>query len=280
MVGCVVVAMGCIAGEIVADSYDYGLFAGDARLGTQSRDADGFVSMMRVAFTDDEAAAAEYYNKSAYVTVLRTTPPQVAQPEPVPFARPELRVRGDDLEATPSMSHAELNAALTQQLYSGVMSTYGKENAHHMSYTLKSPTFSNGYDCLSKGIICNGDSMDTTYPNSRVEVLRGELCVKLLNSSCPVARRPSLGTDDFYIVTGVNHNATGKSLYSSVVMYDFARLESVGQFDSSSKFSSYAVQQAQQRSTCKMNRLQLQPPTSTQSSLLEPVPKTTNFVSR
>ena len=36
---------------------------------------------------------------------------------------------------------------------------------------------------------------------------------------------------DFFIVTGVNHNTTG-SLYSSIAMYNVARLESLGSFTS------------------------------------------------
>ena len=37
---------------------------------------------------------------------------------------------------------------------------------------------------------------------------------------------------DFFIATGVNHNATGNGLYSSMCMYNAARLESIGQFTS------------------------------------------------
>jgi len=212
--------------------------SGDVRLGTTSKEADGFMNMMRIAFTDSATAAQDYY-KTAPVTVLRVTPPVAPSPALTPFPRPTLSKRGDDMEATPVMSFEELQSAVTQQLYAGVHAAYGVKYPHVESYTLTPPTFSDGYDCLGDGTICNGDSMDTTYPNSRVEILRGELCVKALNTTCPIARRPSLGKEDFYIVTGVNHNATDKSLYSSTVMYDFARLESVGQFDSSNGNSSY-----------------------------------------
>jgi len=212
--------------------------AGDIRLGTGSREADGFLSLLRVAFSDDHAAAQHYYDSVPF-TVLRVTPPVVAQPKAEPFPRPSLRQRGSELETTPKLSFDDLSQVLKQDLYAGIVEAVGKEFAHVESYKMTPPTFKNGYDCLEGGTVCNGDSMDTTYPNSRVEILRGELCAKLLNDTCPIARRPSLGEDDFYIVTGVNHNTTGKALYSSVVMYDFSRLESVGQFDSSSQNSSY-----------------------------------------
>ena len=96
------------------------------------------------------------------------------------------------------------------------------------------PTWDNGYDCMDDGVICNGDNIDTLYPNSRGSILKSEICTQLLGALCPIAHRTTLQTDgsDFFIITGINHNTTQSALYSNICMYNIDRLESVGSFSS------------------------------------------------
>merc|ERR1712141_998082 len=79
------------------------------------------------------------------------------------------------------------------------------------------------------------DCHDALYPQSAATgVAKSKMCTEVLGKACPIPRRATLQEDgsDFFIATGINHNATGAALYSSISMYNFARLESIGMFTS------------------------------------------------
>ena len=96
------------------------------------------------------------------------------------------------------------------------------------------PVFDNGYDCLDLGITCKGDIPDTTYPNNRKFVGKSNLCISKFGNRCPIANRATLQADgsDFFLVVGVNHNATGRALFSSISLNSAKKLEAIGGFDS------------------------------------------------
>merc|ERR1711874_671104 len=87
---------------------------------------------------------------------------------------------------------------------------------------------------MDLGMMCNADNQDALYPNSAIALSKSKICSAILGKLCPIPHRSSLEEDgtDFFIVTGVNHNATTSALYSNIAMYNYARLESVGSFTS------------------------------------------------
>ena len=73
---------------------------------------------------------------------------------------------------------------------------------------------------MDQGMKCYGDNQDALFTQ--------------LRNSVPVNHRTTLQEDgsDFFIITGVNHNATERALYSSITAYSQDRLESLGGFNS------------------------------------------------
>jgi len=197
------------------------------------REGDGILHLLRMAFTDPAQNDEYVLNPQDFYSVLRVTPP-VGTPGP-PFPPNIFKARVPDEEVVGStLSHAELQTALSDDLWKGVMSKLLPTHPFVHTISVDAPNFDDGYDCLKEGTICNGDNQDTLYPNSARSILTSGICNSTLGSKCPIARRTTLQADgsDFFLVTGVNHNATGSALYSSMCMYNYARLESIGAFTS------------------------------------------------
>merc|ERR1712168_608104 len=169
-----------------------------------------------------------------FFTILRVTP-RWGAPGPS-FSPNEFKPRISEPESTPDgLSYANLSLILNEDLRDAVMERYLNNFPFVEQFSLSAQNYENGYDCMDKGIECKGDNQDTLYPNSREEIARSNvICTGALGNYCPVAKRSTLQEDgsDFYIATGVNHNATKSALYSSIAMYNYARMESIGSFTS------------------------------------------------
>ena len=198
--------------------------------------SDGFSHLLRFVFGENQDEFNEYIkNPSEYVTILRVTPP-AGQSEGSPFTPPVFKERVSTPESVLSkgLTNQALKMGLNGELKRGILEKYVLQYPFVNSFTLNAPSFDNGYDCMDRGTKCNGDIQDTLYPNSLKAVTEGKICSKLLGELCPVINRMTLEEDgsDFFIATGVNHNATKSGLYSSIAMYNLARLESIGVFNS------------------------------------------------
>ena len=200
------------------------------------RSADSLSEFGRITFADNKTALREYVdNPSEYMTILRVTPPKdtVLGESFVPNVFSD-RVATLEQVLSEKISHQDLKNALENDLGDAIERKYKEDYPHVYKFGVEAPLFKDGYDCLDNHMFCNGDIQDTLYPNSGNAIVKSRICKKTLGDWCPVKRRASLQPDgsDFFLVIGVNHNATKSALYSSMCMYNTEKLTSIGQFTS------------------------------------------------
>ena len=207
-----------------------------AKLGLH-KDSDGFMHLTRTAFVENKEEFNDFiYNPEKFITILRITPKFVRLRDRKPFPPNIFKDRISELEAVPSkgLSHEKMTSILSNDMRFSIIERYQSSHPHVYQFPIIPPIYRNGYDCMEKGMQCNGDNQDTLYPNSRNSAPTNHYCMKTLGKDCPIVYRTTLQEDgsDFFIITGVNHNATERSLYSSISAYSQDRLESLGGFDS------------------------------------------------
>ncbi|MCK4733786.1 MAG: hypothetical protein KAT65_15130 [Methanophagales archaeon] len=151
-------------------------------------ECDPFVFLHRIAFFTDAQAGNAYMNSNPGV-VFRITPK--AQAERDPYKVQELRVRG-----TGNTSEFELMGALND-LRQALLERFGADNATEL---VTSVWLTEGYDAIQRGVDVLGVTRDTTYLNTTPFTLADD-------------------PNEFLIVYGVNHVATGKAIYSSFGVY-------------------------------------------------------------
>jgi hypothetical protein len=166
-----------------------------ASLGLGPGEGSIFYTAQRNAVAKDPAALEAYIKDPPY-RVFRVTPdvPLAPDPEPVPV----LRVRGT------GHTEMELYPAL-KRLRQAILEEYGgphKELDTHVWWLLdREIMLEKPYVGLQRGLFLMGGSRDTnylaTYPNFKLRT----------------------GEDEFVIVYGVNHQASGKATYSSLSLY-------------------------------------------------------------
>jgi hypothetical protein len=166
------------------------------RMGLDDEESDRFTMLVRVALFADRAAG-ERYLQAPPATVLRVTPPTPVSIDPFPV--PPQRPRGTNT------SEAWLRPAL-DELVAAV-------KAHYQSLEVKSRrTFTvdlSGRRCIDRGTLCLGDNSDTLYSTS----------IPTWLSNHP---------EDFLIVVGTHHQATGKAHYMNLGVYHTKRLMGIG----------------------------------------------------
>ena len=197
-------------------------------------ESDGFLHLLRTAFFENKTEQEDYIsNPSDYISVLRVTPPSGHHGPAYP--PPQFKARVSTLEVGQNgVSHEDLQSALDVDLKGAVMGRYFGTHPHVKEMEMLYPNYDNGYDCIDGGTICGGDNQDLQYTKSATSIAESMICMQLHGSMCPIANRTTLQEDgsDFFIVTGINHNATRSALYSSISMYNVDRLQSVGSFSS------------------------------------------------
>jgi hypothetical protein len=157
---------------------------------------DDFAMLFRVALFADPAAG-ERYMRTPPATILRVTPPTPTAIEPFP-AKP-LRPHGTHT------SESWLYPAL-DELIAAVKARYrGLEVKSRRTLWLELI----GRTCIERGLLCLGDNPDTLYGPSLPTWL-------------------SDNPEDFLIVVGVNHEATGKTRYTNLGVYHTKRLMGIG----------------------------------------------------
>ena len=214
----------------------FGLSKDRARLGLD-RDSDGFMHLTRTAFVENKEEFNDFiYNPDKFITILRITPKIVLPRNRQTFPAPVFKQRISDPESVPlkGLSHEKLTSILSNDMRFGIIEKYQNTHRYVYEFPIIPPIYRNGYDCMDQGMQCNGDNQDTLYPNSRNSAPVNHFCMERLEKDCPITYRTTLQEDgsDFFIITGVNHNATERSLYSSISAYSQDRLESLGGFDS------------------------------------------------
>lgn len=159
--------------------------------------ADKFLILLRLAFFQDRQAGAVFMAHPP-MRVFRLTPiePTVLDP----YDTPDLRVRG-----TGDTSEFDLLGAL-EELRQAILARHGSANATELTTSV---WLYEGFDAIQRGVDVIGENRDTVY-------LRSE--------DFTLANAP----DEFLIIYGVNHEATGKVIYSNFGVYGAGALNGVG----------------------------------------------------
>jgi len=173
--------------------------------------SDLFLIIIRPALYKDQQAGDDYLNDPP-AKVFRVTPKETAELDPYDY--PELRVRGtgttefdllDDLE--------ELRMAILDK-YSGL-------NATELPTSIAVPF---GSDAIQRGVDALGPDNDACYLWSSDQTVSSPTPpFPDLAQYYDFLRDPAItlgnDTDEFIIVYGVNHVATGKATYSNFALY-------------------------------------------------------------
>jgi len=135
-------------------------------------------------------------------------------------------------EAGDDASYDDLQLAL-QTLQARVIHTEEKRfNGTRRHLAVKSfETFVNdsGYECLERGVKCQGDCRDTIYAKATLLVRELECMPFPKMGPCNPSWNAVLSEEfgDSIFVIGVNHKKTNQALYSSVTGYDYPKLAAV-----------------------------------------------------
>jgi hypothetical protein len=147
---------------------------------------DTIVFGQRMALFTDEKAGQEYVN--AVTLALRVTPKSQAKLDP--FPAPELRVRGT------GKTEVDLQPAL-EELRKAILAKHSNLLADEL---VTSVWLSESYDAVQTETYVAGESRDTVY---------------LRSNTLTLGDNP----DEFVIVYGVNHAASGKATYANCNFY-------------------------------------------------------------
>jgi hypothetical protein len=170
--------------------------------------ADELTLKMRIGMVEGGPEALDAYVKNAgtAVTVLRVTPTTTAKENPFPVQ--PLRVRGTGQTEMDLMGKVG-------RLRAGIIAA---NPGMHATDILSMPVGYEGYDYIQRRAAPGADSRDNLFLAAGY--------IPQFGSNQPVTLAP----DEFLVVYGVNHVATGKASYASVNVYasEFAKL-SIGQ---------------------------------------------------
>lgn len=159
--------------------------------------ASKFLILLRLAFFKDRQAGQAFMSHPP-MRVFRLTPTEATVLDP--YDTPDLRVRG-----TGDTTEFDLLGAL-EELRQALLAKHGSANATELTTSV---WLYEGFDAIQRGVDVIGENRDTTY-------LRSE--------NFTLADDP----DDFLIVYGINHEATGKVIYSNFGVYGAEGVNGVG----------------------------------------------------
>ena len=173
--------------------------------------SDNFIMLIRPNFYKDKQAGDDYLNNTP-ATIFRITPNQTTKLDP--YTYPELKVRGT------GKTEFDLANDL-EQLRKAILNKYSNLKATELPTSIAVPS---GSDAIQRGIDAVGPANDACYlwSANRTADLPTPPFPNL--SQYYDFLRPqaiTLGNDsnEFMIVYGVNHEATGKATYSNFVLY-------------------------------------------------------------
>ncbi|MCK9579818.1 MAG: hypothetical protein M0Q92_05135 [Methanoregula sp.] len=160
-------------------------------------EADTFSFLHRVAFFHDAEAGSAYMNSTPGI-VYRLTLAVETKPDYYPVPRLIIRGTGDTRELDLYDDLEELRGAILEK--------YGRDRAEEL---VTQVWLYEGYDAIQRGIDVLGEIRDTVY---------------LQTSNTTLGNDP----DEFIIVFGVNHAATGKATYSNFGLYGTTAMNGIG----------------------------------------------------
>lgn len=169
--------------------------------------SDTYMMLIRPALYKDKQAGDEYLNHTP-ATVFRITPKKSTKLDPYNY--PELRVRGTGKTEFDLMSDLE-------QLREAILTKYSNLSSTELPTSQMVPI---GIDAIQRGIDAVGPDNDACYLWSANQTVYSTTPpFPDLSQYYGFSRNPpiTLGNDtnDFIIVYGVNHVATGKATYEN-----------------------------------------------------------------
>ncbi len=180
--------------------------------------SDTFLIGIRPAFYEDKQAGDNYLDNTPAI-VFRVTPNLTTKLDPYDY--PKLRVRGTGTTEFDLMADLE-------QLKKAILNKYSNLNATELPTSMTVPS-----DGIQRGIDAMGPDNDACY-----------LWTSNLTPFSPTPPFPDLSkyydfqphptvtlgndTNEFIIIYGVNHVATGKATYASATIYGAAGWNGVG----------------------------------------------------
>jgi hypothetical protein len=183
--------------------------------------SDNFIMLIRPALYKDKQAGDDYRNNTP-AAVFRVTPNESIKLDPYNY--PELKVRGTGKTEFDLMDDLD-------QLRNAILNKYSDLNATELPTSIAVPS---GSDGIQKGIDVLGPDNDACY-----------LWTSNITPNMPTPPFPNLsqyydfvphptitfGDDpnEFIIVYGVNHVATGKAMYENCVPYGADGWDGVGE---------------------------------------------------
>jgi hypothetical protein len=173
--------------------------------------SDNFLILIRPALYKDKQAGNDYLNNTP-ATVFRITPNESTKLDPYDY--PKLRVRGTGTTELDLMDDLE-------KLRTAILDKYNGSNATELPTSIAVPM---GSDAIQRGIDAVGPNNDAFYLWSANQTVSSKTPpFPNLSLYYDFLRNPAvtLGDDanEFIIVYGVNHVATGKATYSNFAVY-------------------------------------------------------------
>jgi hypothetical protein len=173
--------------------------------------ADNFLMLIRPALYKNKQAGNDYLNNTP-ATVFRITPNESTTLDPYNY--PELRVRGTGTTELDLMDDLE-------ELRTAILNKYSGLNATELPTSIGFPL---GSDAIQRGIDAVGPNNDACYLWSANQTVSSTTPpFPDLTQYYDFLRNPSvtLGSDanEFIIVYGINHVATGKATYLNFAAY-------------------------------------------------------------
>jgi len=182
--------------------------------------SDTFGIYIRPALFKDKQAGNDYINNTP-ATVLRITPNETTELDP--YDCPNLRVRGTGTTEFDLMDDlAELREA--------ILNKYSKSNARELPTSM---WISDGNDGIQRGINIYGPNNDACYLWTANQSVSSQTPpFNNISEYYDFSRDPAItlgnDTDEFIVVYGVNHVATGKATYSNFALYGADAWNGVG----------------------------------------------------
>ena len=181
---------------------------------------DNFAVLIRPALYKDKQAGNDYLNNTP-ATVFRVTPKETTKLDPYNY--PELRVRGT------GKTEFDLTDDLAQ-LREAILNKYKGLNATELPTSIWVPV---GSDAIQRGIDGVGPNNDACYLWSANQTVSSPTPpFPNISLYYDFSRHPPItlgnNTNEFIIVYGVNHVATGKATYSNFGVYGADKWNGVG----------------------------------------------------
>jgi hypothetical protein len=173
--------------------------------------SDTFLTFIRPALFNDKQAGDEYLNHTPAI-IFRITPNQTTKLDP--YNVPEIRVRGTGKTEWNFMDDLE-------KLRMAILNKYNGSTARELPTSIWVP---DGNDGMQRGINVLAPNNDCCYLWSANQSVSSQTPF-LFNTSqyYPFLRDPAItlgnDTNEFIIVYGVNHVATGKATYQNFGIY-------------------------------------------------------------